>query len=178
MADALVDRLLTLADVTRTDGLGPVVEAIRSVPYGRPEPRTEEGLLEQWRGTCSTKHALLVRCLIELAPGANPRIFHRVYRITAEAAKGMLGPKAAAAVPPEGLTDVHTYVIATLNGRDVVLDVTFPGPPWDEASDMHIAASEGQDVPAGADPVATKAALVVKYCDPTLREPFIAALGM
>lgn len=90
----------------------------------------------------------------------------------------MFGPKVAAVVPREGLTDVHTYVIATLNGRDVVLDVTFPGPPWGGGHDMHIAASEGQDVPAGDDLMATKAALVAKHCDPTLREPFIAALGM
>jgi hypothetical protein len=87
------------------------------------------------------------------------------------------GEAAAAAVPAEGVTDVHTYVVATLGGRDVVLDATFPGPEWDGVSDMPVAAADGEDFPAGADPAATKAALVEAHCDPAVREPFIAALS-
>ncbi len=162
---------------TAPGGIRAVVETLRSIPYGRPEPPTEKGVLEQWKGTCSTKHALLVSCLLELEPTSNPRVIHRVYRVTREAANRMFGATAAAAVPPQGLTDVHTYVIAALHGPDVVLDVTFPGSPWEGVSDMPVAAGDGEDVPAGRDPSATKAALVASRCQPAVREPFIAALG-
>jgi hypothetical protein len=177
MHDALVQRFLDRAQLGSADGLRGVVEALRSVPYGRPDPRTEEGLVRQWKGTCSTKHGLLLRCLRELEPESSPRLVHRVYRVTPESAAAAFGAATAAAVPPEGLTDVHTYAVATLGGREVVLDVTFPGPAWDGTSDMPVAAAEGEDFPAGADPVATKAALVEAHCDPAAREPFIAALA-
>jgi hypothetical protein len=88
-----------------------------------------------------------------------------------------VGEAPARAVPAGGLVDVHTYAVATLAGRDVILDVTFPGPPWDGVSDMPVAAAAGRDVPAGPDAAATKAALVRAHCDPAVREPFIAALS-
>jgi hypothetical protein len=176
VAEAVVQRFLERAGLPPSADVRAVVQALRQVPYGRPEPRTEEGVVSQWKGTCSTKHALLVRCLRELEPRSNPRVVHRVYRVTPETAEMTFGPAAARAVPPAGLVDVHTYVVATLNGRDVRLDVTFPGPPWDGVSDMPIAAAEGADVPAGDDSAATKAALVREHCDPAVREPFITAL--
>jgi hypothetical protein len=176
MADALVQRFLDRAGLERSGDLRAVIEALRAVPYGRPEPRTEEGLVEQWRGTCSTKHALLVRCLRELAPESDPRLVHRVYRLSPAAAERSFGPEVAATVPAEGLTDVHTYTVATLGGREIVLDVTYPGAAWDGVSDMPVAAPEGEDVPAGTDPDGTKASLVEAHCDPAVREPFIAAL--
>jgi len=177
MDDPLVSGFMERAGLTPADGVCAVVEALRRMPYGRPEPRTEAGLVAQWKGTCSTKHAVLVRCLAELEPGSNPRLVHRVYRVSPAAAEERFGPAAARVVPPGGLVDVHTYVVATLAGRDVTLDVTFPGPPWDGASDMPVAAAAGRDVPAGPDPAATKAALVRAHCDPAAREPFIAALA-
>jgi hypothetical protein len=152
MADPVVERFLEVAGISRSGGICVIVETLRSVPYGRPEPRTEEGLIEQWRGTCSTKHALLVRCLRDLEPTSRPRLIHRVHRVTPEAAGRMFGATAAAAVPPDGLTDVHTYVVARPHGRDVALDVTFPGSAWDGTSDMPIAAGDGEDVPAGCEP--------------------------
>ena len=177
MPDPLVAKFLDKARLKRSDGVHGLVDALRAVPYGRPDPRTEEGLVEQWTGTCSTKHSLLVRCLHEVAPESNPRLVHRVYRVTADAALERFGAAAAATVPLEGLVDVHTYAVVTLRGRDVVVDVTFPGPPWDGVSDMPVAAAEGEDVPAGSDPAATKEALVEAHCDPVVREPFIAALA-
>lgn len=177
MRDIVVQRFLERAGLTPTADIRAVVEALRLVPYGRPEPRTEEGLVSQWRGTCSTKHALLARCLREIEPRSNSRLVHRVYRVTHEAAATMFGATAARAVPPAGLIDVHTYLLATLDGRDVVIDVTFPGHEWDGVSDMQVAAAKGQDFPAGPDPAATKTELVQAHCDPAVREPFIAALG-
>jgi len=97
--------------------------------------------------------------------------------VTPEAAKTTFGAAVASAVPPAGLIDVHTYALATFDGCDVVLDVTFPGREWDGVSNMPVAAAEGQDIPAGPDPPATKAALVEAHCDRAVREPFIAALS-
>jgi hypothetical protein len=42
---------------------------------------------------------------------------------------------------------------------------------------MPLACGEGTDYDAGEDPLSTKAVLVDTYCDPAVREPFIAALG-
>jgi hypothetical protein len=177
MQDVVVRRFLDRAGLTPADDIRAVVEALRMVPYGRPEPRTEEGVVSQWKGTCSTKHALLVRCLRELEPPSNPRVIHRVYTVTREAAEAMFGAAAARAVPPAGLVDVHSYVVATFDRGDVVLDVTFPGRDWDGVSDMPVAAAAGQDIPAGPDPAASKEALVQAHCDAAVREPFIAALS-
>jgi hypothetical protein len=43
---------------------------------------------------------------------------------------------------------------------------------------MQLACAVGEDHPAGADPTAEKRALEALHCDPTVREPFIAALTL
>ena len=43
---------------------------------------------------------------------------------------------------------------------------------------MPLACGEGVDHPAGADPDAEKRRLEAEHCDPAVREPFIAALGL
>src|SRR5262249_2743227 len=40
-----------------------LVEAVRALPYGRQQDRSVEGLLQERRGTCSTKHLFLARPL-------------------------------------------------------------------------------------------------------------------
>jgi hypothetical protein len=42
---------------------------------------------------------------------------------------------------------------------------------------MPLACGGGQDHEAGDDPWATKERLVAEHCDPSLREPFVAALS-
>jgi hypothetical protein len=89
------------------------------------------------------------------------------------------GVEAAGAVPEGGLTDVHRYLVITLAGREVRIDITFPaGPAWDGYRSMGLACGDGQDFPAGDDPDADKAGLEASYCDPLVREPFIAALTL
>jgi len=76
------------------------------------------------------------------------------------------------------LTDVHRYLLITIGCRTVTIDVTFPGDPaWDEHGSMRLSCGDGQDIGAGDDPDADKAALEVRHCDPRVREPFIAALA-
>ncbi len=89
------------------------------------------------------------------------------------------GSIAANAVPEGGLTDVHRYLVITLDNQDLIIDITFPGDrPWDRHGSMQVACGEGRDFPAGDDPGADKAALEASYCDPQVREPFIAALTL
>lgn len=166
------------ASLSQDASMADVVEAVRSMPYGRPAHRSAQGALAEWRGTCSTKHALLAAVLAERWPETEPQVIHRVYRCTREDAARSFGPAAAAAVPAEGLWDVHRYLSITLNGDHVVIDITFPsGPSWDGASSMPVVCGPGADHPAGPDPDADKRVLEKTYCDPRIREPFIAALA-
>jgi len=89
------------------------------------------------------------------------------------------GGAAASAVPQGGLTDVHRYLVIVLAGQEVTIDITFPGDQaWDGHRSMRLACDEGRDFPAGDDPDAEKAALEASYCDPRVREPFIASLAL
>lgn len=149
-----------------------VVERVRKIPYGRNDDRSAAAVLREGRGTCSTKHALLAG----LVPGA--QLVHRVYRIDRVLARDLFGEGVAQHVPEEGLVDVHTYAKVTIDGRPTIIDVTFPGAePWDGRSDMPLQCGDGVDVPVTGDVFAQKAELVAEHCDPTVREPFIAALS-
>ncbi len=154
-----------------------VVDAAQAMPYGRPGSRTPEGAIAEWKGTCSTKHALLARIIQERWPWLRPGLVHRVYRADRASVLSRYGAVAASAVPEGGLTDVHRYLVITVSGHEVMIDITFPGdPPWDGHTSMPLACGAGQDFPAGDDPAADKAALEASHCDPQAREPFIAAL--
>jgi hypothetical protein len=78
-------------------------------------------------------------------------------------------------VPEDGLVDVHRYLTATVEGQRIVIDATFPGEPWDGCSSLPLACGPGRDYPAGVDADAEKRAPEAEHCDPTTREPFIAA---
>jgi hypothetical protein len=155
-----------------------VVAAVQAIPYGRPRERTPAGVVAEWTGTCSSKHALLAELIGERWPELSPRLVHRVYRTDRASVRERFGEVAAATVPEGGLVDVHRYLVLSSGGRDVIIDATFPAdPPWDGRSDMPLACGPGRDYPAGADPAASKAALEAANCDPNVREPFIAALS-
>jgi hypothetical protein len=154
-----------------------VVNAVQAIPYGRPGSRTAEGVISDWKGACSTKHALLAQLIQERWPDLRPGLVHRVYRVSRGSVIERHGADAASAVPDGGLTDVHRYLVMTLACREVTIDITFPADqPWDGRQSMRLACGDGRDYPAGDDPDADKAALETSYCDPLVREPFIAAL--
>jgi hypothetical protein len=161
----------------RGSSLVDLVEAVHALPYGRPSDRTVEGMLRERRGTCSTKHLLLARLLAECFPDTEPRIVHRVYTLDQSQARELFGAAVAAVVPENGLVDVHRFLTVVLAGQRVELDATFPGRGWDGRSSLPVACGPRRDYPAvGEDPDAEKRALEAQYCDPTIREPFIAAL--
>ncbi|MEX2393605.1 MAG: hypothetical protein WD826_03890 [Actinomycetota bacterium] len=174
----LKDRFVARAGLGDQPSLWEMVEAIREMPYGRPSERTAAGTVQEWRGTCSTKHALLAELLDE-RPEFELQLVHRVYRVDPAIALERFGPDAAEAVPSDGLVDVHTYAIVNITGEPVKIDVTFPGHLWDGRSDMQLACGPGDDypVPEGEDPSALKEHLVREHCDPAVREPFIASLS-
>jgi SAM-dependent methyltransferase len=167
------------SDALYTPGLSLVdlVEAVRALPYGRPSDRTVEGMLREHRGTCSTKHLLLAQALAERFPETDPLIVHRVYTLDRAQARELFDDTVAEVVPEDGLVDVHRYLTITLEGQHVEIDATFPGPAWDGRSSLPLACGSGRDYPGGEDPDAEKRALEAQHCDPTIREPFIAALA-
>jgi hypothetical protein len=179
VSSPLFDQFAARARLPDSASLLQIVNAVQAIPYGRPVSRTTQGVLGEWKGTCSTKHALLAQLLREQWPETCPRLVHRVYRVTRVAALQRYGGDAVGAVPDGGLTDVHRYLVITLGGQDVTIDITFPGDPaWDGHRSMRLACGDGRDFPAGQDPDADKAALEASYCDPRAREPFIAALAL
>jgi hypothetical protein len=169
----IIGEAVVALDATLVD----LVEAIRAIPYGRPSDRTVDGMLRERRGTCSTKHLLLARVLTERFPDTEPVIVHRVYTLDRDRARELFGAAVAAAVPENGLVDVHRYLAVTLGGQRVEIDATFPGPAWDGLSSLPLACGAGMDYPAGDDPDAEKRALEERHCDRAIREPFIAALS-
>ncbi len=175
--DDLKNRFLSRAGLSGEASLWDLVEAVRAIPFGRPSQLSPSGVVHEWTGTCSTKHALLAS-LLESRPAFDLQLVHRVYRVTPALAREKFGASAAAAVPDEGLVDVHTYATVLIDGRRVAIDVTFPSATvWDGRSDMELACGPGDDIPASDDPWEQKAVLVEEQCDPSVREPFIAALS-
>lgn len=102
---------------------------------------------------------------------------HRVYRLDRAKAAALFGSNVAAFVPDAGVVDVHRYLRATIGGRRIVIDATFPGAAWDGCSSMTLSCGPGRDYPAGDDPGLEKRTLEAEHCDPAVREPFIASLG-
>jgi hypothetical protein len=174
---SLLDAFASRAALSARPTLPEVVNAVKAIPYGRPRQPGPWGVVEEWKGTCSSKHTLLSALLRIAWPELRCTTVHRVYLLDTDTARRQFGEKAARAVPEEGLWDVHRYLVLSLDGSDVVVDSTDPNAPdWDGASDMPLACPDGQDVPAGPDPDAEKARLQEVHCDPAVREPFIRAL--
>ncbi len=173
---ALRKRFTDRAGLPEHPSLWEFVNAVKELPYGRNDDRSPDGVVTEWRGTCSTKHDLLGE-LLGGRPEFDYRLVHRVYRVDRAAAAEMFGEDASRFVPEEGLVDVHTYATVLVRDERVVIDVTFPGGLWDGQSDMRLACGEGDDYPASDDPWTQKAELVERFCDPRVREPFIASLA-
>ena len=177
MSPGLVAKLAQRAGRPDPD-LRDIVVAISQIPYGRPEPRTSKGVVDCWRGTCSTKHVLLRDVVATSWPEMAVEVWHRPFVVTRELARSSWGEDVAAVVPEAGLMDVHTFATIDVGGRSVVVDVTFAIEDWDGTTDVPLACGDGTDHPAGDDPMATKADLVAQWCDPNVREPFISALSI
>ena len=132
-------------------------------------------MLRERRGTRSIKHLFLTQVLAERFPETRPRIVHRVYRIDRELAERLFGDAAAAAVPADGLVDVHRYLTAEVAGERIIIDATLPGAEtWDGTSPLPLACGAGTDHLAGLDPDSDKRALEDEHCDLAVRKAFLA----
>jgi hypothetical protein len=174
----VIERIASRAGIPEPAALIDIVNAIKAMPYGRTKPRTADACVSQWRGTCSTKHAVLLAALRERWPETDPRLMHRVYTLNHADAAARYGPDVAATIPDGGFIDVHCYLVITCQGRATILDATLPdGATWDGTTSMQMACGDGDDYAAGENPGADKRALEEQWCDETLREPFIAAVA-
>ncbi len=170
--------LAVLGALFRPDSsLAELVEAVRTLPHGRPSDESVESMLIEGRGTSGPKHLFLAQLLAQRFPDTRPTLVHRVYRLERPRALALFGPDVAAAVPAEGLTDVHRYLMITLGGQRTCIDATLPGAPWDAISALAPVCGPGEDFPAGGDPDAAKAALEREHCDAGTRAAFLQALG-
>ena len=154
-----------------------LVEAVRAIPYGLPSGRTVESMLLEARGTSATKHLFLAQVLAKRHPLTQPALVHRVYRLERTRAGELFGEELAAAVPSEGLLDVHRYLTIAVAGRRVSVDATVPGPAWDGHTSIEPVCGPGQDFPVGADPDAELVALERERCESPVRALFLRALA-
>jgi hypothetical protein len=115
--------------------------------------------------------------MAERFPETDPQIVHRVYKLDRATARQQYGNAVAAAVPTEGLTDVHRYLTIQVAAERIRVDATFPGPPWDGRTSMPLACGPGHDYVVALEADTEKRALEREHCDPAIREPFIAALS-
>jgi hypothetical protein len=162
-----------------------LVEAMRALPIGLPSDGSVQTMLREGRGTDVAKHLFLAQVLAERFAAVEPRIVHRVHQLERHRARELYGEEVAAALPAEGLTDVHRYVtikpasrhITGLERTRVPLDVTVAGEPWNGCTPLDPVCGPGRDFPAGLDPAADLRALEWQYCDPKARAPYLAALA-
>jgi hypothetical protein len=99
-----------------------------------------------------------------------------VYELSRSRAHELLGATVAAAVPVDGLIDVHGFLTIVLKASASAWTQRSPEHPGTAAHRSPLACGEGHDYDAGQDPDADKRALERLHCTPAVREPFIAAL--
>lgn len=165
---------------------------VRDMPYRRTSRPSPETVIEEWRGTCSSKHLLLQALLEEL--GRDTILMVATHAFTPENSP-WLPPHLLAEVEREPVRDVHNFLRVEGEPGWFSVDATWPlaaaalGLPanerWIEGRNMTIAADieEVYDVPEGEDPAVVKERLVSRHAGPpgsasrTSRERFIEALA-
>ncbi|THF88619.1 hypothetical protein E7T09_05370 [Deinococcus sp. KSM4-11] len=160
-----------------------VFELVRDMPYARASTHAPETVIDEWCGTCSTKHELLAALYAELGLSST------IYACTQEIRLPEGAAPELAAWNGELVIDIHNYLVLHEPGGDRLIDATWPlaaraaGLPANEwGSDMRIACipletwalSPGQDVAAFKD-----ARLRERYTSEQLerRDEFIRAVG-
>ena len=97
---------------------------VRDMPYTRASSRDPGTIMREWRGTCSGKHYLLKELFAELGYHSqliacttvayiDPKGVRWKLRKLLEQSKGRF-------------VDVHNYLILELQGREMIVDATWP----------------------------------------------------
>ena len=166
---------------------------VRDMPYERASSPEPEAVIEEWRGTCSSKHRLLQAVLEEL--GRPTMTMLATHRFT-PANSPWLPADLLEEARREPVPDVHTFLRVEGEKEDwFTVDATWPrtasalGLPvndaWIEGRNMRIAAEEDEvyDVPDDVDPAVAKERLLERHAGPLgtpareRREHFIVRLG-
>lgn len=162
---------------------------VRDLPYRRPSRPGALAAIDEWCGTCSTKHVLLQRLLASSGIRSRLMIATYTYRWTAATPPppGIAAVLAAGPVP-----DVHSFLEVWAGGTWNALDATWPlggervgfpvNPAWTPGMPHEVACLapyRAWPVPADQEPSAYKASVIQSWCgaDVPRRERLIAALS-
>lgn len=166
---------------------------IRDMPYKRPSRMADpDVILSEWRGTCSSKHILLVHLLRRLGIAAN--LYMGRYSIAPAQTPLPADLLRNLRRPEELFWDVHNYARADVNDASRLIDVTWPSTlahhgffrvtqRWDGRSDFRLAAdvNEERAITPDADGLDAKKAwleaLNSEASARARREAFIVALS-
>ena len=165
---------------------------VRDLPYRRTSTPEPETAIEEWRGTCSSKHRLLQALLQELG---HPSMLMVATHEFTPANSPWLPPHLLAGVERAPVPDVHNFLRVEADEDWFSVDATWPlaagalGLPvnehWVPGRNPRIAADveEIYDVPEGVEPADAKARLLKRHAGPPgsatrdRRERFIDALS-
>lgn len=140
--------------------------AVRRMTYGSTGSRDPADLVRDGRGACTAKHILLGQLLSSLGVPCQVRCIAGSFGRGLPEADDM-PDELRALIREGGVPDVHNVVLATLDGADVLLDVTWNdalipvGFPvnfdWDGVGDTVLAVDGTMLEREGPDPVPLKA---------------------
>ncbi|MFC4638868.1 hypothetical protein [Deinococcus hohokamensis] len=96
---------------------------VRDMPYARPSQPDPETVIQEWRGTCSTKHSLLQALLAEA--GLDSTVMACTQEI--HLPPGMpVPPELQELVASGPIYDVHNYLVVHSPEGETVVDATWP----------------------------------------------------
>ncbi len=139
---------------------------VRDMPYQRSSAAEPATVIEEWRGTCSSKHLLLATILREL--GRDSMLMHALHEFTPRNSR-WLPSHLLAEVAREPVPDVHNFLVVEDDAGWFAVDATWPlaaralGLPvndvWAPGRNMTIAADidELYDTPDDEQPLDFKA---------------------
>jgi hypothetical protein len=97
---------------------------VRDMPYTRASSRDPETIMREWRGTCSGKHYLLKELFAELGYHSRLIACTTVAHIDPQSVWGKL--RKLLEQSQGRFVDVHNYLILELQGREMIVDATWP----------------------------------------------------
>jgi hypothetical protein len=102
-----------------------VFRLVRDMPYMRASDRKPETIISEWRGTCSGKHYLLHKLFEELGLSSKIIACTSITPVDPDEITPEMQPLYEAS--GRRFVDVHNYLlVSTPDGREMVVDATWP----------------------------------------------------
>lgn len=95
-------------------------ELVRDMPYARASSHHPETIISEWRGTCSTKHELLVALYAEIG------LHSTLYACTQEIRLPQEATSELAQWKDKTVIDIHNYMVLHRPEGDLLIDATWP----------------------------------------------------